>query len=189
MTSHPPQRPAECSSGPAADRHARFLRLYTRHQHSILAYIFTLVANRADAEDLLQETSVVLWEKFDQFEPDTDFVAWACRVAFLKVLNHRRQSARADLLLEDDLLETLAARTLQLAPQLEQRRQALADCISRLAERDRQMILARYEPGGGVQRAAEVSGRSLGATYKALYRIRKALFDCVTLRVAQSGAR
>jgi DNA-directed RNA polymerase specialized sigma24 family protein len=34
------------------DRHAQFLRLYTKHQHRILAYIYTLVPSRADAEDL-----------------------------------------------------------------------------------------------------------------------------------------
>ena len=70
---------------PGTDRHAQFLRLYTRHQHRILAYIYTLVPNRADAEDLLQDTAVLLWEKFAQFELGTDFIAWACRVAFLKI--------------------------------------------------------------------------------------------------------
>ncbi len=184
-----PKHRVQAESGANADSHALFLRLYTRHQHRIMAYIFTLVANRADAEDLLQETAVVLWEKFDSFQPGTDFVAWACRVAFLKVLNHRRRSARADLLLEDDLLEAVAGRAIELAPQLDRRREALEECMKRLSERDRRMILARYEPGGGVQRAAEASGRSLEAAYKALYRIRKALFDCVTLRIAEPSAR
>jgi len=174
--------------GCVADRHAAFLRLYTRHQYRILAYIFTLVPNRSDAEDLLQETSMLLWEKFDQFEPGTDFTAWACRVAFLKVSDYRRQFVRAKLVLSNELLESIAARAIELAPHLDQRRRALNDCLKRLEERDRLMILARYEPGGSVDRAARTCGRSLQATYKALYRIRKALFDCVSLRVAEEGA-
>lgn len=185
----PHEEHADSHSRPTADRHARFLRLYTKHQHRILAYIFTLVPNRADAEDLLQETSVLLWEKFDQFEPETDFIAWACRVAYLKILNHRKRFARSNVLLSDALLEAVADRVVELAPQLDRRREALRECLKRLDERDRRMIAARYEPGGDSQRAAGASGRSLQAAYKALYRIRKALFDCVTLRVAEESAR
>lgn len=179
---------AGSSEGPATDRHARFLRLYTKHQHRILAYIFTLVPNRADAEDLLQDTAVLLWEKFDRFEPDTDFIAWACRVAYLKVLNHRKRFARSKVLASDALLEAVADRAVELSPQLDRRREALRECLKRLDERDRRMIAARYEPGGGPRQAAGASGRTLQAAYKALYRIRKALFDCVTLRLAEGRA-
>lgn len=176
-------------TGPATDRHARFLRLYTKYHHRILAYIFTLVPHRADAEDLLQETSVLLWQKFDQFEPDTDFIAWACRVAYLKVLNHRKRFARSRMLISDATLEAIADRAIEMAPQLDRRREALRECLKRLDERDRRMITVRYEPDGGIERAAGVTGRSLPATYKALCRIRKALFDCVTLRVTEDSAR
>jgi RNA polymerase sigma-70 factor (ECF subfamily) len=178
----------EKRDGTGTDRHAQFLRLYTKHQHRILAYVFILVPNRTDAEDLLQDTAVLLWEKFDQFQPGTDFVAWACRVAFLKVSNHRKRFARSKLLFSDDLLEAVATRAIELAPHLDDRREALQECIRRLHDRDRRMITARYEPGGGAKRAADASGRTLQATYKALYRIRKALFDCVTLRIAEGNA-
>lgn len=173
----------------AADRHALFLRLYTKHQHRILAYIFTLVPNRADAEDLLQDSAALMWEKFDQFELGTDFAAWACRVAFLKVSNHRKRFARSKLLFNDELLETVAERAIELAPQLDERRAALQECLKRLEDRDRRMITARYEPCGSAKRAAEASGRSLQAAYRALFRIRKALYDCVTLRIAEGFGR
>jgi RNA polymerase sigma-70 factor, ECF subfamily len=169
--------------------HAEFLRLHTKHQHRVLAYIFTLVPNRADAEDLLQDTAVLLWEKFDQFEPGTDFVAWACRVAYWKVANHRKRFARSNLMFSDELLQAVAQRTIELAPQLDDRREALRECMKRLEDRDRRMITARYELDGGAQRAAEAARRTLPATYKALYRIRKALFDCVTLRITEGDPR
>ena len=125
---------------PGTDRHAQFLRLYTRHQHRILAYIYTLVPNRADAEDLLQDTAVLLWERFEQFELGTDFIAWACRVAFLKVSNHRKRFARSKLLFHDELLETVAERAIALAPELDGRRAALQECLKRLEDRDRRMM-------------------------------------------------
>ena len=169
------------------DRHGQFLRLYTKHQHRILAYIFVLVPNRADAEDLLQDTAVLLWEKFDQFQIGTDFAAWACRVAFLTVSNHRKRFTRSKLLFSDDLLAAVADRAMEMAPHLEGRRKALQECMERLEDRDRRMVTARYEPGGDAKRASEASGRTLQATYKALYRLRKALFDCVTLRLAEGN--
>jgi RNA polymerase sigma-70 factor (ECF subfamily) len=169
----------------ADDPRAGFFRLYLAHQHRIRAYIFTLVPNRADADDLFQETSSVLWERFAEFTLGTDFVAWACRVAFWKVGNHRKKQARSRLLFDDRVFSLLAERAVELTPRLDARREALQECLGRLAERDRQLVLVRHEPGGNVERAAQVSGRSLLAAYKALQRIRKALFDCVTLRLIE----
>ena len=59
------------------DTRKRLMLLMTRHQRQIFGYIYTLVPNRADAEDILQETSLVICEKFDEFKEGTDFVAWA----------------------------------------------------------------------------------------------------------------
>src|ERR1039458_5788418 len=67
------------------ERRKELVALMTQHQRRIFSYIYTLVPNRYDAEDLLQETSVVICEKFDEFEPQTDFVAWACQIAYWRI--------------------------------------------------------------------------------------------------------
>ena len=46
----------------------QLMRLMTQHRRRIFSYIYTLVPYRADAEDLLQETSLVICEKFGQFQ-------------------------------------------------------------------------------------------------------------------------
>jgi RNA polymerase sigma-70 factor (ECF subfamily) len=164
-----------------------FFPLYVAHQHRIRAYILTLVPNRDDADDLFQETSAVLWEKFAEFTEGTDFVAWACQVAFWKVANHRKKQARSRIMFDDRVFSLLAERTVELTPRLDARREALSECLGRLAERDRQLVLLRHEPGGNVERAAQVTGRTLLAAYKALQRIRKSLFDCVSLRLIEES--
>jgi RNA polymerase sigma-70 factor (ECF subfamily) len=103
------------------------------------------------------------------------------------VSNHRKRFTRSKLLFSDDLLAAVADRAVKMAPELDDRREALQECMKRLEDRDRRMVTARYEPGGDAKQAAEVSGRTIQATYKALYRIRKALFDCVTLRIAEGS--
>jgi RNA polymerase sigma-70 factor (ECF subfamily) len=70
---------------------------------------------------------------------------------------------------------------------LDERHEALAQCLQKLPARDRELVLTRYEPGCGVPEAAQRSGRSMDAAYKALNRIRKLLFDCVTHQLSPTS--
>jgi RNA polymerase sigma-70 factor (ECF subfamily) len=168
-----------------ADRdESDFLRLYVPSQHRIMSYLVTLVGDRDAASDLLQETAVTLWEKFDAFHDGTDFVAWACQIAFWKVKNYRRTLARSKIVFSEELLQYVSDRAVELGPVLELQQKALDTCLQRLDERDRAFLMARYEPEGNVDRAAQVAGRSKQAAYKALQRLRRALRDCVYLQVS-----
>jgi len=162
----------------------RLMALMTRHQRQIFSYIYTLVPRRHDAEDLLQETSLVICEKFDEFRPGSDFVAWACQIAWWRLRYSRQKFARSKVLFDQDILDAVAQTASALAPELDERHEALAFCLAKLHARDRELVLTRYEPGHGVPEAARRSGRSMDAAYKALNRIRKSLFDCVTHQLA-----
>lgn len=166
----------------------RFLPLWTQHQRRVFAYIYTLIPHRADAEDLLQETSVTLWEKFDEFEEGTDFVAWACQVAYWKVRNARRKYARSPIIHDDELLSSLSEKAIAGQAESDRLHGALGECLKKIGERDRALILSRYESDRTVKEVAELAGRSVDSVYKALSRIRKALLDCVTLRLERGGA-
>jgi RNA polymerase sigma-70 factor (ECF subfamily) len=171
-----------------AESRKRLMALMTRHQRQIFSYIYTLVPRRHDAEDLLQETSVVICEKFHEFKPGTDFVAWACQIAWWRVRYSRQKFARSKVVFDQDVLDAVARTASSLAPELDERHEALAQCLGKLHARDRELVLTRYEPGLGVEEAARRSGRSLDAAYKALNRIRKSLFDCVTHQLATEDA-
>jgi RNA polymerase sigma-70 factor (ECF subfamily) len=170
------------------ERSKELMTLITRHQRQIFSYIFSLVPHREDAEDLLQETSQVICEKFDEFEPGTDFVAWACRIAYWRVRYARQKFARSKVIFNQEVVDALAQTAAAMQGELDERHEALAQCLDKLHQRDRALILARYEPGMTVATAARNSGRSLDAAYKALFRIRRLLFDCVTHRLAAGEA-
>jgi RNA polymerase sigma-70 factor (ECF subfamily) len=176
----------EAPLDPAAQK--RLMALMTRHQRRIFAYIYTLVPRRHDAEDLLQETSLVICEKFHEFEDGTDFVAWACQIAYWRIRYSRQKFARSKVVFDQELLDAVAQTASTLAGELDERHEALAHCLQKLHPRDRELVLCRYEPGSGVPEAARRSGRSLDAAYKALSRIRKLLFDCVSHQLAPGGA-
>lgn len=156
------------------------MTLITRHQRQIFAYIYALVPNRYDAEDLLQETSVVICEKFDGFKEGTDFVAWACQIAYWRIRYSRQKYARSKVVFNQDILDAVAQTAGAMAHELDDRHIALGQCLQKLPTRDRELLLVRYEPGGGVKEAARRSGRTLQTAYKALARLRKLLLDCVS---------
>jgi RNA polymerase sigma-70 factor (ECF subfamily) len=164
-----------------------FLRLFLQNERRLYAYILTLLPNRADADDVLQEASLVLWDKFDERHPPDDFAAWACRVAYFKVLDFYKKSQRSRVRFSQAMLERVAETVVEqsAALQLDERRAALATCVEKLRSRDRDLLTRRFAEGATTQSTAAEVGRSVDAVYKALARIRQALFDCVTRTLAQ----
>jgi len=158
----------------------QFITLFMAHQRRLYHYLLTLVGSPADAEDLLQETSLVIWRKFDNYEPGTNFTAWAFRIAHNLVLNHRARS-------DDELLSSLADHTESLADELDARHQALAECLERLPERDRDLIERRYEGGASIKQVAEAVGRPVQGMYKAMRRIHDTLHDCIERKLADDA--
>jgi RNA polymerase sigma-70 factor (ECF subfamily) len=169
------------------DKGRAFLRLFVQNQRRLYAYILTLVLHRADADDVFQEVSLILWDKFDTAQPPNDFAAWACRIAYFKVLDYRKKHQRDRLQFNQELLDRLADSAFAQggALQLEARNEALAGCISKLGAADRDLLARRFTEGASVQAIAAEAGRSAEAVYKALAKIRKALFDCVTRTLAR----
>lgn len=166
----------------------RLVALWTRHQRQVFAYIHALVPSRHDAEDILQETGMVVCKKFDEFEEGTDFVAWACQVAWWQVRAARQKFARSRVIFDDDVLEAMESQFVAMARDVDARHDALGRCLQKLPPRDRELVLTRYEKGHGVEEAARRSGRSMEAAYRALNRIRKLLADCVTNQLSMEAA-
>src|SRR3954463_14930325 len=137
------------------------MTLMTRHQRQIFSYIYVLVPNRSDAEDLLQETSLVICEKFHEFKEGSDFVAWACQIAYWRVRYSRQKFARSKVIFDQDILDVVAHTIGRMTDELDERHDALVPSLQRLPPGARARLIARYEPGGTVEDAARRSGRTL----------------------------
>jgi RNA polymerase sigma-70 factor, ECF subfamily len=156
-----------------------FLTLLTASQSSVYAYIASLLPNRQQADDLLQETNMVLWRKAEEFESGTSFVAWACQVAYFNVLSHRRRKSRDRHTFGDDLFDYLAERQCERMDEVEDRQHALRKCLEKLPAKQRELIEARYAPGASVRRLADERQTTEGALSQSLYRIRNTLLECI----------
>jgi RNA polymerase sigma-70 factor, ECF subfamily len=177
MDNSPPKR--------KTDPDAEFLDLLARHERPLAACVHALVPNWQDAEEVLQETRVTLWRQFADFRPGSDFLAWARTVARYIARTHLRRSGYARQLFSEDVAEILI-QEMQRSPGKDDRRHAaLAHCTERLKD-DAQKLLRRfYGDGEKIKQIAAEMGRSLHGTYMALSRIRRALLECIELRLRQ----
>jgi RNA polymerase sigma-70 factor (ECF subfamily) len=169
------------------DSTPEFVRLWTSHQAEIRRYLFLMVPRARDAEEVLQDVSVRLWEKWDQFDPIRPFVPWAIRFAYLEALKWRQRQAREKLVFSDALLVQLDASYEEEVPFLEARRRALQGCLRKLGDNERRWLWLRYGGHGAVKAEAVESGKKLRKVYYALEKIRVLLLDCVAGTLKQEG--
>lgn len=161
------------------ERHHRFLRSFTAHEPAIRAHVRRLVPTRADADDVMQEISVVLWDKFDTFRDGADFKAWAFGVARFEVLAWLRDRGRDRLVLDEEVVRQLAGETTDDEPRLERQREALERCMRKVPDDQRELLMQAYQPECRIQEVALGSGRSVTGFYQWLHRMRKMLLDCI----------
>lgn len=165
----------------------QFIGLLMENERRIYAYIRTLLGNAADAEDVLQEASLVMWDKFQGFDPHSNFVAWAFKISYYTAQNFRRRQSRSKLIFSDSLVEVIAEKTSEMVSTLDRRHELLNDCIEKLSKPDRELLRLRYDLESSIESTAEQSGRTISAVYKALSRMRANLFACVNKGLALEG--
>lgn len=163
----------------------QFSLLLLKNQRRLYGFIFTLVQDHAATDDILQEAATLLWEKFDSFEPGTDFGAWAMKVARYKVLEWRRSQQNLPLPIEENLLFELAQKA-EVAQQTDGlgRLESLEHCLAKLNASDSALLNQRYSIGNSAVEIADQMGRSRDAIYKRLARIHRDLQNCIEKQLA-----
>jgi len=167
---------------PSNDRGAaqqQFLSLFLRSEREVFRYVAALVPNVVDAEDIVQQTALALWEKFDAYDPNQPFTPWACRFALNKTKQWIERRARWQALLANGLAEELAQRRDVLRPELETRLKRLEGCVAKLPDQQRILLEGYYFRHDCIEKLAQSSKRTVAATYKMLQRIRYALQACI----------
>lgn len=173
---------------PDAQQYEAFVRLVEQHRRQVFGYIYALVRSFQDSEDIYQDTCMVLWNKFDQFQPDTNFVSWACQVAQFEVRNFVKRRSRSHLHFTPDLQDQLAEVQAAVTSDDSDRYYAALDtCMEKLPVNDRQLIQACYGDARPFKKVAEEMQRSPHSIYDALSRIRHSLLDCIRRTLAREG--
>ncbi len=161
-----------------------FIRLFSVHQRALFLHILTLVGNTTDADEVLQETNVIMWAKREQFQPGTNFLAWGRAIARLEVFRFRRTRGTKLRFLEEEILDAIADRSDAVSDQMEARKEALRHCLERLRPRDRELVRLRYATEVSGDDVARLLDRPANSVYQSLSRIRRTLAECIQRQLA-----
>ena len=164
-----------------------FAALYSKCHLDLLRYVLTLLPNRHQAEDVVQETARLLWQKFEQYDPGRPFGPWARRFAYLEVLKFLKKQSVRGKYFSEQLVEQLAEERLAQEEQLSAQREALAGCVQKLDGPSRELLMLRYDREITIQRLAEQQGKSANALYITIHRIRRGLLECVNRALKMEG--
>ena len=165
------------------DPTTEFVTQLARHDRALTLYVYGLVSRQADADDVLQQTKLIMWKCFADFETGTNFIAWARKIAFHQILGYRRKAKRDPLPLDDEMLEKLGERLAGMSEHEQVRCEALESCLHRLPGDHRRLVLMRYQEELEVDEIAKKLSSTPGAVYRALSRLRMGLADCVRMRL------
>ena len=163
-----------------------FVNQLTDWQGRLFGYLVTLLGNTHDARDVLQETNLVLWRKVGEFDPGTNFGAWARRCAYYEALAFLRDRKRDRHVFDDDLLVLFGDEWSPAAGDEDERLLALRHCLGELPSQQRQLIDRRYQGGEAVRQLAADWGKKESAMKMILMRIREALHTCIETQLMET---
>lgn len=161
------------------DRAARFVRLLAAHDHRLGSYVLGLMPNWSDAEEIIQQTKLRLWEQFETYDPTKDFGVWACVIARYEVLTFRTLAARSRLQFNQKVIDELSEELAQVAEESDARLVFLEQCLKKLTQWQRELLRRCCLAKDSTKEVATQLGRKAGATRQALLRIRRNLYLCI----------
>jgi RNA polymerase sigma-70 factor, ECF subfamily len=158
------------------------LQLFVRHQARIKGFIVALLGDYLAAEDVLQETFLVVQQKAGDFLPDSNFLAWAFQISRLQVMKHRLFGQRARQRFSDDVIDALTA-SVPVEVVDDSQRTALVPCLEKLAPQARRIIDLFYQHEHSPQEIAKLLNWTAAAVSVALSRARRVLRECIEQRL------
>ena len=163
-----------------------FLRLLGMHERAVQLYVLALVPNWSDADDIVQEVRIKLWNEFERYDVDKDFGTWARTIAHYEILAARKKSRRLHANLDETVLELIAAQvSKKVADSGEDRTSALEYCLAKLDEVRRNILMRYYSGSESLAEIAASVDRTPTATKQLVYRVRRTLAECIDRKMGR----
>jgi RNA polymerase sigma-70 factor (ECF subfamily) len=166
------------------DAQTRFLKLHMAQQRPLYGFILAAVRDPVEADDLLQQVTLILWKKFEEFREGSPYLPWAFGIARYEIASHFRRQGRGERRVSMDILDQVAPELEAQEGRLERERGALAECVRTLPEPLRELLRLRYDEGTSLRELASRLGQSLAAVNMKIVRVRRALLDAARPRLA-----
>lgn len=191
--------PAPASSAPdAAELEARFMDEAMPLMNQLFGAALGMTRNRADAEDLVQETYLKAYQKFHQYQPGTNIKAWLYRILTNTYITSYRKAQRSPKRASSDTVEdwqladaashsevglkSAEVEALEALPSSQ-----LRDALDSLSEEHRMVVLMADVEGMSYKEIAEELGVPMGTVMSRLNRARKNLRSALADVAAEYG--
>ena len=132
-------------------------------QATVGAFIHTLVTNVHDAEEVLKRVAVTLVRKYEQYDAQRPFIAWAMGFAKLEVMKYLRERGHQRLVFDNALVEQIAERYQSTSRDDWAVSQFIEECVAELDERARRAIQLRYQGDLRTDRPRNATHRRRGS--------------------------
>lgn len=166
---------------------ADFIRLLLSHENALRAFARCLLPNWDAVDDILQDASVIMWQKLDGLENEAGFLPWGKVIVRFHCLRYHEQKRAKGVVFSDQLIAMLADEAEQISQtEHEDRRRALEVCVQKLSKPERELVLAPYLEHGRIKELAKLGGTTANALYKKIGRLRDRLRQCVMERLEYS---
>ena len=176
-----------------------FMDLIRPHQRTVYATVFSLLANKEDAEDVAQDALLKALARLNQFRKESTFGTWLIQIAINEArMRNRRQWRIPMLSLTDDKDKHDAKAYIpkdfedwreipSTALERAEVREALIKALSSLAQHYREVFVLRDIQELSISETSTILGVSPGAVKSRLRRARLMLRDILAPRLAQDG--
>ena len=165
-----------------------FEHLCQENRRSVLSYAYLCCRDLDLAEDIVQETLTIAFEKRAQYFPEASFGGWLISIArnvWFRERDRRRLNAQARTFM-DEQASYLFDDPAHPDSAWEEESRALKGCLQKLSPTDQTLIHAHFSEKKKYAEIAQLQARTLSWVKVRMHRVRLALLDCV--RLATSGA-
>jgi len=162
----------------------QFVSKFSLNQRRIFGFVVSISPCWAESDEIFQRVSLVLWQKWDHYDSQREFLPWALGVARLEVVKFMSEKSRRKEIFADDVLEALQARASEKSEESLERMTALQGCLKKLPDESRTLVLQCYSGESKMKDIAAATRTNAQSLYSKLQRIRKILHECVDKTLA-----
>lgn len=160
-----------------------FAALVHQNADMLLTFIRATIRDPATVDDIFQETMLIAWRRFDDYDPIKPLAKWLRGIARKLILAHFSRLKKRPVFCSEDVLDVLDDRLSHIGSQLgdtwTDKVAALDVCLQQLPEPMHQCIKLFYQDEQKTEDIASVVNLTREAVKKRLQRARSMIVDCL----------
>jgi len=165
---------------------AAYKEIVRRYQGKLFAYLYRLVGNREEAEDILQNVFVKVYKNIKRFDTQRKFSSWIYRIAhneavnFLKRRGKRRQVSLEDIETTKDKLDTASLDKSPIDAWISKElKREMREALNKLPIKYKEVLTLRYFLDKSYEEMGEILGKPVNTVGTLINRAKKKLMEII----------